>query len=216
MRLIGVGVAAAALAVLAQSSAHLLDLWLYDLDVERLNANENGSVFDWLSTVAILAAAVAAASLAILQERRGAPALLAVILLFLFVDDLLQLHERDGGSWDALLALVLIAATALLLRLAAAAQASTRLTVLVGLGLLALSIVTGKVGEVLLSRGGWDTGDLPHEVKVVLKQGAELGGWILIAFALAALVGAASPASRRRESADELTCPQRSGFGELL
>jgi hypothetical protein len=61
--------------------------------------------------------------------------------------------------------------------------------------LLLGSVVIGQLAAHFLEAHGWTAGAWPYELKIVVKQGAELAGWILITGAL--LVAAGFPHPRR-------------------
>jgi hypothetical protein len=67
-----------------------------------------------------------------------------------------------------------------------------RRLVVLGLGLLVAAILLEMASPVLFEVG-YDHGDLGYELEAVLEEGAELGGWMLIALALAATVCTATP-----------------------
>jgi hypothetical protein len=56
-----------------------------------------------------------------------------------------------------------------------------------GLGLLVAALLVNIIAPPLLERGGWDVGAWPYELKVILKEGIQLAGWVLIAFGLIAV-----------------------------
>jgi hypothetical protein len=82
-----------------------------------------------------------------------------------------------------------------------------------GLVLLVLSLFAGRLAEPVLSRGGWGPGEWPYELKVIAKQGAELGGWMLIAFALVSIDAAARTARPRKGAAEDTTSRWASRVG---
>lgn len=59
-RILRIGLALAVAAVAAQSLAHLVDFWAFDLEVEVLRAESDTSAWAWASIVTTFTAAVSA------------------------------------------------------------------------------------------------------------------------------------------------------------
>src|SRR2546423_1194606 len=96
---IGIGLVLCVCAI--QSVVHLIDTLVLSHSIDALNLNQNDGVFDWVSQLTILAALVGVIALAVAcKARRGMLGLLAALLAFLFVEDLLQLHDRLGLGSD--------------------------------------------------------------------------------------------------------------------
>ena len=194
-----IGVAVAVVAVAAQTVVHLVNDLALDERVWHMNADVDGNLLTWASASATLAAGVAAAVLG----RAGGPYgrrlfVLAAILGFFAVDDVVAIHEDLGsglavvglpnvsGVWFPLYLPVFVLTAWLLWTLPAPARA--RMLVRVGLLLLAAAIVgegtaTGFVTALDRYEDRW-----PYSVEVAIEEGAELGGWILIATGLTAAV----------------------------
>jgi hypothetical protein len=157
------------LALLAAAVAtHLLGFGVWGNRIDALNSDSEGGVFQWLGTLAVLAAALGAA----LHRRL----LLAALLAFLFVGGVLHLSD-SMAHWALVYAPVLALAALLLWR-----DGSTE--VRVGVVVLALSLGIHELGPPLLARLGWGPADWAYQVKIAFKQGTQLVGWALVATAL--------------------------------
>jgi hypothetical protein len=188
------GVLVAVVLIVAQSLSDVLNLWLADLTVRAFDIDANNSIFDVISTVAIGAAALAAGALAWRDPaHRVESAALAALLVVAAVADGLQLGGnvvRDGST--KILYLTLLAGVALAWWVARIGPPLARRAVRVGIVCLVLSIVVDTVFHELneplhlwLRRG-----DPGHEVFTLVKQGLELGGWVLVATGLYAVAAA--------------------------
>jgi hypothetical protein len=69
-----------------------------------------------------------------------------------------------------------------------------RRLIVLGLSLLVAAILL-EMASPLLFAVGYDHGELGYELEAVIEEGAELGGWMLIALALAATVCTATPSA---------------------
>ena len=167
------------------AAAQVVNVWLLDNDVSAFDAGSGDSVFERLGTVAIAVAAGAAAFVALRRRSPLAHALLALLLTFLLVDDLLGVHEDlTGGA--KLFFLVTLGGIFALLWIHPRAFPDVARVVRAGLVLLAFSFVFAEVAERAVDRFDWEQRDPGYELKVVLKDGAALAGWILIATGLSA------------------------------
>jgi hypothetical protein len=185
----------AAAAAVAQGATHLIHVFVLDgRYADLLDADSNRSVFDVVSVIA--EASACAACLALARWHRWArPRFLALagLLAFITLDDAVGLHDRIGVDWPLIL-FPLLACTFLLLW-SALDEPETCAYIRVGLLLLTISVLLGQAAEPVLTAFGWGIGSWPYELKIVIKQGAELAGWIVIAGAL--IVAAAAPRTRR-------------------
>ena len=147
-----IGIAVAVVAVAAQTVAHLVNDLALDERVWHMNADVDGNLLTWASASATFAAGVAAAALARAGGRYGGRLfVLAAILGFFAVDDLLAIHEDLGsvlaavglpnvsGVWFPVYLPVFVLTAWLLWTLPAAARPLT--LVRVGLLLLAAAIL---------------------------------------------------------------------------
>lgn len=191
----GLAVAAAALAALATAAGHRVDFWLLHLRSAALDADVNWSLSDTLSFAAILCAAGAVAALA-LRERSAGLALLGGLLACFAVDDAVQLHLRLGPEWEALYLPLLLPALILLARLSRLADTKAGWLVRAGAAALGASVVLGAAGRAL-PLAGWGRGAWEYPLKVAVKQGAELAGWVLVAIGASMVVAVRAQALRR-------------------
>lgn len=192
--IVRVGVLVAVVLVVAQSLADVLNIWLADLSVRPFDIDANNSVFDVISTVAIGTAAIAAGVLAWRDAaHRLEAAALAGLLVVAAVADVLQLGGsvvRDGST--QILYLVLLVGVALAWWVARVGPDLARRIVRVGIVCLLASIVVDTVfREINEPLHLWlRRGDAGHEVFTLIKQGLELGGWVLVATGLYAVAAA--------------------------
>lgn len=204
-RIVLAGAVVGAVAVGTQTALHLLATLVLDASsglLWYLDANNERTPFTWGSGVAAFAAAFALA-LIVLVRNTAAPdlILLAALIAYFSLDDILQLHEQLGlklgervfedirpvvivRTWVLVYVPLLAVVAALLFRMT---RDRRRADGLVRLGLLLLALAVAF--EVAGLGTGWlaDEGTTwPHSIEVALEEGAELGGWILIAAGLSA------------------------------
>jgi hypothetical protein len=196
-RVLRAGLLIAPLLAACEVAGHLAYHGVLNRQVGPLNADAEEGVWSWASTSATFAAAFAVALLAVVEPRHARRRLLLAGLLALFsLDDAVQLHEDYGEDftqnvldlpeqaahavWPALFLPLLALAMVLLLREARIAGGRPARLILLGAGLLA----TGVVLEATAAAVDADT--WPGAIEIALEEGAELGGWTLIATALAA------------------------------
>ena len=210
-RIVRVGVVLTVLAVVGQSAIHVVNLLVFDLEFHILNADADGTVFSWASVVVTFLAAAIVALLAALRPG-GAVLLLALAagLVFLSLDDAVQIHERVSELktrlgpithfartfWPLVYLPLLAALFVGLAVIAKGMRPALRRLVIVGLGLLVVAILMEMASPVLFAVG-FDHGDIGYELEALVEEGAELGGWMLIALALAATVCTATPSGPR-------------------
>jgi hypothetical protein len=220
-RIIRVGIVLTSFAVLGQSVIHLINVMVFDLGIGLLNADADGTVFAWASVVVTFLAAAMAALLAALRPRHAVLLLgLAAALVFLSLDDSVQIHERVSELktqlgpithfartfWPLVYLPLLAAVFWGLAVVASGMRPALRRLVILGLGLLVAAILLEMASPVLFVIG-FDHGDLGYELEAVIEEGAELGGWMLVALALAATVCTASP----NGAADKVTAVRPPG-----
>jgi hypothetical protein len=199
-----VGFLIAAVAVLVQTVAHLGNEFLLDDRVEGLDADVEGNAFTWASSVATFTVALAAALHAVAFERqRREFFVLAGLAAWFSLDDVAIIHERVALKlgedllglpdylavrlWLILYLPLLLLAGIALWRIAQEAQPPADGAVLLGLGLLVASIPVELVGA-LTRKLAEDGTDVPETFRVALEEGLELGGWILLAAGLTAIL----------------------------
>jgi hypothetical protein len=198
------GLRLALLAVLVQTTAHLVNEFLLDDRVQGLDADVEGTSFTWASSVATFTVALAAVLHAVAFERnRREFGLLAGIALWFSLDDVAVIHERAALElgedvlglpdyaavrlWLVLYLPLLLLVGLVLWRIAQESPPPTDRAVRLGLGLLVASIPVEIVGlgtRRLAERGT----DVPEVFRVALEEGLELGGWIVLAAGLTALL----------------------------
>jgi hypothetical protein len=199
-RLLRIGVPLAVAAVALQTVAHLTNEFLLDDRVEGLDADIEGNVFTWASSVSTFTLAVAAFLHALaFSTRRREFGLLAGLGLLFSLDDAVQLHERvalELGEdvlglpdyvavrlWLVFYLPLLLLAGLLLWRFAEEVWAPAGRMLRLGLFLLVASIPVEIVGAGTrwLDEEGTS---VPEDFRVVVEEGLELGGWILAAVGL--------------------------------
>ncbi len=188
-------------AVLVQSAAHLVDVVAFDLSVNLINVDSDTSAFTWASVVTeATAAAMVLLIAATVAGRRARLLLLSGLLAFFSLDDAVEIHERLSSQagrfldfphssrvfWPLVFLPLLAATFVLLWNLARHPRSPAGRAIRLGLVLLAAAVALEVASPLLLS--GWDHGDLPYELEVVLEEGLELGGWIMIAGGVAAVL----------------------------
>lgn len=189
----------AAAAVAAVVASHLAYFGLFDREAGVLNADAEQGAWAWASTASAFAAAFAALVLAALERGTARRRISLACLLALFsLDDAVQLHEDYGEEftegilglperaahavWPVLFLPLLAAALLLLVREARAADRAAARVLSVGAALLAAAVALEAVAAVL------DPDTWLGAIEIALEEGFELGGWVLIATALASLV----------------------------
>lgn len=183
----------AAAGVLAvETTTHLFDFGVYDLRITFLNSANEHSYSHWLATLAFAAGAVfGGVGAARASSRRAAWWSICGIFGFLFVDAVFRLHDHIG-FWPVLFAPILIG---LAIALALVAKGTDQAVVVyVGLALLFASLGIHVFGPSVVRALGWAPAGWAYQVKIALKEGSELAGWVLLVPALARL--ASRPASR--------------------
>ncbi len=218
-RVVRFGVALTVLAVAGQSVVHLANVVFFDLSHGLLNADADGSVFSWASTVATFAAAGLLALLAAFRpERATLLLLLAAAVAYLSLDDAVQLHERvsewktqlgplthfSRTFWPLVYMPLLAAVFVGLATVATGLRRRHGRLVMLALVMLAVAVLL-EMASPLLFELGFDHGDLGYEWEAVTEEGLELGGWMLISVGLGAAL--CSLATRDRASASTTVVP---------
>jgi peptidoglycan/xylan/chitin deacetylase (PgdA/CDA1 family) len=181
-RLASVGVALATALVLAGAAAQLANYGL-GLDAAALDSSTDGGAFGLLGDVALASAAIAALFLARIRPRSGPTLALAALLIFLALDKALRLHDHVP-DWPAYYLPVLLSTFLLLVRVGRRPGEPGRRLMTAGLLLLGLSLLVHFAGETALRTIGAAGPGWADEVKGVIKHGAEVEGWLLVALAL--------------------------------
>jgi hypothetical protein len=185
-----------------QTAAHLINAFLLAQPHAALDAAVDRNAFDWASFCAAVIAALSLLLLAVAAwPRRRFEAILGLLVAFLAVDDLTNLHDHLGsafastlpgtldrlGGWSTpVLYLPLLAATfgLLWLRGMRAARAPAR-QIRAALSLLAAAIALRVLVGVLEVRG-FHASEGVREIGIAILEGAELGAWTLLAGAFVA------------------------------
>lgn len=205
-RIVAVGTLFAVCAVFVQTLVHLANSFLLSDGTQFrytiLNPDTEGAPFQWASISATFACAFGAGLLAITRDRgRVRLFVLSGALALLSLDDALSVHEdiqkvfeRNGLSpglelWPFLLGPLLALVFLLLLQLGRELDRTIRTPLLAGLALLVVAL-----GAEIFVRAIWWFSGRPHVLDVInlgLEEGAELGGWLLLATAIGAAACAA-------------------------
>jgi hypothetical protein len=202
--------AVAAAGFIAVGAVHLANEFLFDNWSRHLNPNVEGNALTWVNSLVTLAAAGAAALLARALGPKGRQVLmLAAVVAFFALDDLLAIHEslgvgltlfglpEMGGIWVALYFPLFGFSITVLWALAEGAVGGPMLrrgvlllAAAVAADLFAAGVVPAFGGE----RGGW-----LYELEIALEESAELAGWLLIACGLAGMWLAAKATAPARD-----------------
>jgi hypothetical protein len=213
------GIVLAGAAVCLQTASHLVNAFALSGRHPGLDAATEGNAFAWAASLATLAAAAAGLAVVLafpaLSVRGGC---LVVLVTFLALDDMVDLHDglaaavapdlpgrlSDLGAWTMPLVYlpVLAAGFLLIARSAWDAPVPAARPLWLGLGLLAAAVAIRVGAGVVKFEGEVISGGI-RAVGVAVQQGAELGGWILVAAGLAAFAAAGRvsdrlPTNRRR------------------
>jgi len=171
----------AALALAAVVITHLVDFGADNLRISLLNADSSSS-WSHLVVIAALVGATGISAIAATRRdgRRGLWLVATVILAFLVVDEISPLHTQvDDMSWGkALYAPILVVLGVCLWRLSAGRP--QRIVVRAGIVTLGVSFAIHVFGPHLLAALGLGASSWAYQVKVALKEGTELAGWLLV------------------------------------
>ncbi|HKD32768.1 MAG TPA: hypothetical protein VKB73_04780 [Gaiellaceae bacterium] len=162
-------------------AAHLIDFGVYDLRVRVMDAGLGSSPVAWVGPAALAVALVATIVLA--RRNRITVALVPVLAVVLI------LATRHLGEslpyWQVLLLPPLGLALFLLWRDADRLDPHAGRVCRAGCVLLVCAFALHAFGPAVLHAFGVRTYSWPDQVKIALKEGLEIGGWLLIASALA-------------------------------
>jgi hypothetical protein len=177
------GLALTALVAVVHVTLQLVDFGVYDLRVKALDASTDTTLLGVVPSIALACAALAAVAAAARLRRPALVALAALVCLELAVQRLV-LH---GGSGGLAATLPLVAAIlVLLVREAWRLPEPCGRCVLLGCALLVTSFALHVLLPPVLSAIGYGAGTWPYEIKVALKHGFEIAGWLTVATGLAA------------------------------
>jgi hypothetical protein len=200
-RIVAGGWVVAVLAVAAQTAAHLTNAFVLGHAYPGLDAAVDRNVFDWMSfSAALVAASGLIVLITLAPARRKSAALLALLVPFLAVDDLTNLHDRLGiafaqalpepldrvGEWSTpALYLPVLALTFGLLWWHARATTKPARQIQAALFLLAAAMAF-RVFVAILEIRGIHARDAVRVIGAAVLEGAELAAWILLAAAFVA------------------------------
>jgi hypothetical protein len=178
------GIGITVVVVLAGSAAELINWGFFGERIRALDAASDGGVFGTIGDIAQAAAAVSAWVLtARVRSARPMAPVLAGLLTFLAVDNVVSLHDHIP-HW-LVFYLPLLAATFICLIVVGRGRAGVDRLIGAGLVLLVLSFVLHLFAErLLLDLGAGSPTGLAYEIKAVVKHGTEAAGWLLIAVGL--------------------------------
>lgn len=181
------------------------------LESSLLDPNDEESVFQPLNAAFTAAAGAAAAFRAVRRsEQRARYAVLAVVLLAFAADDMLVVHERLGEAagealglpdhlavrmWIALLLPLLAAAFVILVAETMHLRGRVQRLLAAGLAALVAAVVVEVAGAVTRDPAFIERlGGKPETLRLLVEEGLELGGWVLVAGAL--WIAVAIPSAR--------------------
>ncbi len=200
--------------VAAQSVAHLVVTLGANLDFDQSDSvfdlERSNGIPDIVSTAVIVAAAVGAIVLAgHARHVRLLAAGVAAALLVVAMDDTLHDGYEGAGSYRPVVIGALLATVTLTTCVALRAHGVARTCLLVGLALLVFDVKAPFAYDQLMNTVGqpWVVrGDFLYELGVVLDEGMELMGWVLVAVGLweVALATRAATSETRPEIALDL------------
>lgn len=192
-RLITTGVLLACLAVVVQTALYLVHVYALDRSVAMFDLEEGGLV-TWATSSATFSAGVVALLLSFVDssQRLRGPAI-GLGTVFISFDDAVFLHERIAFGitgaltipdsyaqiiWPSLYFPLLIAVAVLLVQLARDTPSAHSLIVLGLLG-LATAVVL-EIAGIALDQAHVHPESWLWTVEIVVEEGLELAGWILI------------------------------------
>jgi hypothetical protein len=200
-QVLAAGLLLTAAVVAAQAASQWIDFHFFALRVRLLDSGHHLSVF---GAASILAEAVAAAAIAMrgVSMRRLAWLLVAVPVGVLIIPRALMRYEAAFARYDVAILVVPLTVVFLVLCVLTLRDARrVRFMVWGSLALLACSFALHAVGPQADADGRATTYVITHtwayQATGMLKHGAELAGWLLLATAMAA----GSLASQARRSA---------------
>ncbi len=173
--------------VTAVVTAHLVDFGVYDLRINAMNANLGTSPVAWVSPAAVLIALVASIVL-VLRTGQGSIRVLPFALAIVLV--LATRHIGESIPYWQVLLLPPLGVTLVALWIAARdLNPSTGRMLRSGCLLLVIAFSLHVFGAAILRHLGFGVDSWPYQVKIALKEGSEISGWMLIAAALVVATG---------------------------
>lgn len=218
-RTLRAAIVVAVVGVIVQTIAHLTNAFAFDGEYLQLDADAEGTAFAWASSVAVFSGALAAFLHALFWEEKRLSLLIAALLLaFLSLDEIIQVHERIGllvggdllgfedyvavRLWLVLYAPLLIVLAVLLLGASELLPDDATRTLRYGLAALVTAIALEGVGLPTKWLKDEFAVAWPDTLRIAAEEAAELSGWILISASLIAGVceqaaARGAPAPRR-------------------
>jgi hypothetical protein len=213
--LVALGVVIAIVTVTVQSAGHLVGVRLFDDRYLHLNADDELGLAAWTSAAATFAAAFAVLLLVLLKEAIDRRLVMLVALIAFFsLDDAVVVHERAAEKiahslgygdyaerliWPVLFGPLFLAALVLLVYASRQLFERARDLVRLGIGLFVLALGTELISSAVYSAAEVERGSWPDVFEVLVEEGAELAGWILVATAFLAGVVARLDEDREAE-----------------
>jgi hypothetical protein len=203
-----VGISAAGLAFALTLATHLIDFGVYHLRVGALNSGYEWSFSHVAATLAFATGSVVCiVAAAHASEHRLSWAAAGTLFACLLVDNLLRLHEHVG-AWPAFYAPVFVGLSIAILSVGRGTDVAALLYA--GLGLLVCSLGIHIVGPTIVRSLGFEPTGWAYQIKVAVKEGTELAGWVLLVPALARLARSQMAAPPRRPVDEEVRAEARS------
>jgi hypothetical protein len=193
-----------AAALIAEVTTHLIDFGVYDLRIRILDSSAEWSYSHLLATFALAAGALACARGAAWGDKRRLWRVASALFAFLCVDGATRLHEHVP-AWPILYAPVLIALSGSLVAISSGTDQAD--VVFVGLALLFGSFAIHVFGPGVVHAFDWAPSGWAYQVKVALKEGSELAGWVILVPAVFRF--ASGPADRRFDGLRGVSTAQR-------
>ena len=217
-RMVLLGIAVLVAGVLIQAVSGLVGVLALDDKYNQLNPDGEGNAFSWASASATFVAGFVSILLGLTGRYGRRLLVLGAILVFFSLDDTIRIHET--GTYKAMAAItgvehrllwpmlwMPLLATAFLVMWTTATRAAAPARNLVRFGLVLLVCAVGlEISALPIQPEGAELATWPYALEVVLEEGAELAGWILIALGLVALLirAVAAAGSPTAERAPEL------------
>ena len=208
-RFVRIAPMAALVLLVAQSAAHLIATLGFGWLGSPVDLDRNNGIPDVISTLLILSVALGAFKLSVRSKSRGGAALavgLGVVSVIIAIDDLFQQDNLDSAYGDVVV-VTLIAAGLLVVAVAMTAPRTARISMLIGVALLAVDVkvpfaydqLMNAIGDPALRRG-----DVLYELGIVLDEAAETTGWILLAIGMWLTVRASPQRAPQAASAPDV------------
>jgi hypothetical protein len=175
-------------------ATNLVDFELDTPRVTLLNANSQAS-WSHIATAAALAAAAVIAMLTAMRpgQRRTLWGAVAIVQALLFVAEISSVHVIvDRHSFGKLIYLPLLTVLVVCLWLLTLGSEQAPL-VWAAILVLMVAYVVHLFGARVVEALGWGSGSWVYQVKVGIKEGAELAGWLLLVVALTRLTRVRPP-----------------------